>query len=153
MYSSAVERLIECKIYIENNMPTAVLDYQQRHEKEVASYQQHLFISPPMGNPKPEKINAPDSHYIKRDPKVSAYVKQRADGTCECCHHAAPFQKLDGELFLEIHHMKPLAQGGSDTVANAIAICPNCHRELHHGAKRDSLIEKIYLEHTSIERE
>ncbi|MFM0350878.1 HNH endonuclease [Paraburkholderia sp. RL17-347-BIC-D] len=28
----------------------------------------------------------------------------------------------------------PLAQGGPDTVANAIALCPNCHRERHYGS-------------------
>jgi 5-methylcytosine-specific restriction endonuclease McrA len=31
------------------------------------------------------------------------------------------------------HHVKQLAHGGEDTVENAIAVCPNCHRKAHHG--------------------
>ncbi len=27
----------------------------------------------------------------------------------------------------------PLSQGGEDTIAHAAALCPNCHREAHHG--------------------
>jgi 5-methylcytosine-specific restriction protein A len=26
-----------------------------------------------------------------------------------------------------------LSEGGGDTVDNAVALCPNCHRECHHG--------------------
>jgi 5-methylcytosine-specific restriction protein A len=34
---------------------------------------------------------------------------------------------------LEVHHKIRLADGGFDTVENAIAVCPNCHRQCHHG--------------------
>ena len=34
---------------------------------------------------------------------------------------------------LEVHHTKPLAEGGEDTVNNAEALCPNCHKEAHYG--------------------
>ncbi len=27
----------------------------------------------------------------------------------------------------------PLSEGGEDTVENAMAVCPNCHMELHYG--------------------
>ncbi|WP_147195697.1 HNH endonuclease [Rummeliibacillus stabekisii] len=37
---------------------------------------------------------------------------------------------------LEVHHIKRLADGEEDTVENAIAVCPNCHRELHFGHSR-----------------
>lgn len=33
--------------------------------------------------------------------------------------------------FLEVHHVKWLAKGGSDTVNNVVALCPNCHRKMH----------------------
>lgn len=32
-----------------------------------------------------------------------------------------------------MHHRRRLADGGEDTVANAIALCPSCHRERHYG--------------------
>jgi len=31
-----------------------------------------------------------------------------------------------------------LSQGGEDIVENAIATCPNCHRQLHFGVKENS---------------
>ncbi|WP_256325004.1 HNH endonuclease signature motif containing protein [Nitrosomonas sp. Nm132] len=42
-------------------------------------------------------------------------------------------RKHDGSPYLEVHHKIPLAFGGEDTVVNAIALCPNCHREAHYG--------------------
>jgi len=38
---------------------------------------------------------------------------------------------------LEIHHLKRLADGGSDKITNTIAVCPDCHRELHYGENKE----------------
>ena len=73
---------------------------------------------------------------FKRSPYVVAEVLHRASGVCGSCLKAAPFtRKKDGAPYLEVHHKKQLAHGGEDTVENAIAVCPNCHRQLHHGAQ------------------
>jgi len=46
----------------------------------------------------------------------------------------APFlRKKDQSPYLEVHHMIQLADGGEDTTENAVALCPNCHRQLHFG--------------------
>jgi 5-methylcytosine-specific restriction protein A len=37
--------------------------------------------------------------------------------------------------------MRTLADGGSDTVTNAIAVCSNCHMELHDGNEKISHIQ------------
>lgn len=69
-----------------------------------------------------------------RNPDVVAEVLSRAKGRCEGCKRPAPFAKrLDGSPYLEVHHKVQLAHGGEDTVANALALCPNCHRRAHHG--------------------
>ena len=39
----------------------------------------------------------------------------------------------DGTPYLEVHHKIPLAKDGEDTIENAEALCPNCHREKHFG--------------------
>ncbi|MCM3163270.1 HNH endonuclease [Metabacillus litoralis] len=71
---------------------------------------------------------------FRRDPDVIAEVLIRANGTCEKCGKEAPFKRAsDGSPYLEVHHKKRLADGGEDTTDNAIAVCPNCHRELHFG--------------------
>lgn len=71
---------------------------------------------------------------FKRNPYVKAEVLERANGICERCGVPAPFmKKTDGTPYLQVHHRIPLANGGEDTVENAVALCPNCHMELHHG--------------------
>ena len=67
----------------------------------------------------------------ERNPLVAEYARRRADGICELCGEAAPFNKNDGTPFLEIHHIKWLAEGGEDNVSNTVALCPNCHRKMH----------------------
>ncbi len=69
-----------------------------------------------------------------RNPYVAEYAKRRANGICQDCHQAAPFVvKRTGEPYLEVHHVVPLAKGGTDTPDNVIALCPNCHRRRHYG--------------------
>jgi hypothetical protein len=69
-----------------------------------------------------------------RNPDVVAEVLCRANGRCEWCRQPAPFLRAKGGMpYLEVHHRIMLTEGGSDTVENAIAICPNCHRKLHYG--------------------
>ena len=64
-----------------------------------------------------------------RDPEVVAWVLQEADGQCEECNTPAPFVKPSGVPYLEVHHLRRLADAGSDTVSNAAALCPNCRTE------------------------
>ncbi|PSU67549.1 hypothetical protein C9J20_18755 [Photobacterium phosphoreum] len=69
-----------------------------------------------------------------RNPNVVAEALYKAKGICEACHQPAPFiKKSNGEPYLEVHHIKPLSQGGEDSLENVQAICPNCHREMHFG--------------------
>jgi 5-methylcytosine-specific restriction protein A len=75
------------------------------------------------------------SYSYNRNPDVVAEVLERAEGKCERCGHEAPFKrKKDGQPYLEVHHKIQLSLGGEDTVNNALALCPNCHRYLHFGA-------------------
>ncbi len=69
-----------------------------------------------------------------RNPDVIAEVLERAKGQCECCDESAPFIRAkDGTPYLEVHHKVFLSNGGEDSVENAEALCPNCHRKKHFG--------------------
>lgn len=71
---------------------------------------------------------------FRRNPDVIAETLERADGHCEKCQAAAPFKRAtNGTPYLEVHHKIALAEGGEDTVENAMALCPNCHRACHFG--------------------
>ncbi|MFN4056404.1 MAG: HNH endonuclease [Alishewanella aestuarii] len=79
-------------------------------------------------------------HVYERNPFVVAEVLARANGVCERCKADAPFRrKKDGSPYLEVHHNTRLADGGEDTIANAVALCPNCHRDLHFGEQNKAL--------------
>ena len=81
----------------------------------------------------PERVQIISVGY-RRNADVIVSVLSRANGICERCGKTAPFlRKSDGTPFLEVHHRKPLAEDGEDTIENALALCPNCHREVHHG--------------------
>ena len=78
------------------------------------------------------------SYAFVRNPDVVAEVLFRAAGKCERCKDNAPFnRKKDHQPYLEVHHITQLSQGGEDTVMNALALCPNCHRHLHFGVVED----------------
>lgn len=81
----------------------------------------------------PKKILVTTTAY-QRNPDVIVEVLERADGICENCGNPAPFtRQRDGTPYLEVHHKLQLSLGGEDTVENAIALCPNCHRKSHYG--------------------
>lgn len=70
---------------------------------------------------------------FQRNPDVVAEVLFRANGHCEHCGNPAPFtRRTNGSPYLEVHHTKSLVEGGEDTVENATALCPNCHRKSHY---------------------
>tara|TARA_B100000780_G_scaffold102899_1_gene72004 strand:+ start:204 stop:1028 length:825 start_codon:yes stop_codon:yes gene_type:complete len=68
---------------------------------------------------------------IERDEYIKLYALQRAKGNCQLCEKPAPFLKKNGSPYLEVHHIKYLANKGSDTIDNVTALCPNCHRKMH----------------------
>lgn len=83
---------------------------------------------------KTPQITEVTTRVYKRSPYVVAEVLLRANGKCQSCKRDAPFLKGDGTPFLEVHHIEWLSKGGEDSVENAIALCPNCHRQAHYGA-------------------
>lgn len=82
---------------------------------------------------RPEKISVTTSVF-RRSPDVVAEALIRANGVCEDCGSNAPFFRFsDGTPYLEVHHVIPMSSGGSDTLENVKALCPNCHRRMHFG--------------------
>lgn len=103
-------------------------------------------LTPPPGSTDVQKALGQTTRY-NRDPNVIAWVIEQAGGVCEVCEAPAPFTRADGSAYLEVHHLRPLAEGGPDTTDNAVAACPNCHRALHYSsgsaALRTSVINRL----------
>lgn len=66
-----------------------------------------------------------------RDPYIAQYAKELANGVCQLCNAQAPFTDNKGNPYLESHHIIWLSNGGSDSIDNTVALCPNCHRKMH----------------------
>lgn len=90
----------------------------------------------------PEKETVSVTLY-KRYPLVVAETLRVANGYCELCGVKSPFKTKSGRDYLEVHHVIPLSKQGSDTVANTVALCPNCHRMLHFGENAEDMTAKL----------
>jgi len=105
---------------------------------------------------KAEADSSPNANIIERKNKIRersaairAYGLKRADGICEYCQAQAPFTTSRGLPYLEIHHIRQLADGGPDHPEFVIGVCPNCHRRAHYGRDRqqvnDSMLELVKM--------
>ena len=109
-------------------------------EKNTSKLLKEGLDEKPTGNPNPVRSDPRENKgAFKRDPEVIALVRQRSGGICELCGKEGPFLDKDNHPFLEVHHIVSLADGGPDTVDNAVALSPNCHRECHLGTNPEAL--------------
>lgn len=93
------------------------------------------------------KRNVMNSTYI-RDEIIAEYTKRRANGICQLCGKEAPFCDENGQPYLESHHIIWLSKGGSDSIENTIALCPNCHKKMHIV---DSPLDIMFLQNKNLE--
>lgn len=110
---------------------------------EVAAKVKKGQLDKPIGNQKPETKKVELTSFV-RDPDVKAWVLINAGGVCENCGKRAPFETSSGIPYLEVHHVKTLADLGPDTPENTVALCPNCHKSLHFSHERNLLVEALY---------
>lgn len=103
---------------------------------------------PPRSENRPVRV-AREVTVFTRRPQVVSWVREASNGTCESCGAPAPFQS-GGQPFLEVHHVIPLSEGGLDTVENAVAVCPNCHRNFHLGDAAGSARASLYARVTRL---
>jgi 5-methylcytosine-specific restriction protein A len=120
--------------------PTA--DDQALNDK-VLKLEQRELVGIPRGIESPQRVSGTTSSFL-RDPLVKAWVLKNANGVCEGCGQDAPFKLSNGLHFLEVHHVKHLANEGTDWVTNAVALCPNCHRRCHHSSDKDEFTSSLY---------
>lgn len=123
-------------VTVSDVMPRDTIEMQTELDEQIgaaldrtpAQRKARLVVAPKV----PRKITVTSLAFL-RNADVIAEVLVRAAGQCEICERAAPFvRRKDQSPYLEVHHRIRLADGGEDTVANAIAVCPNCHRREHY---------------------
>ncbi|WP_224430776.1 HNH endonuclease [Aeromonas rivuli] len=140
-----IERLL-CELSGQANRRQATFELEVIHSKTKP------LRTMPGGTQEPKQRYDTIAHH-GRDPRVKAWILRMADGQCESCGQQAPFISAIGEPFLEVHHLRTLAEGGSDTVSNTVALCPNCHRAFHYGLQQVALKEALYHKFPRLVRE
>jgi len=106
---------------------------------------------PPSGNMAPTE-HVRFTSAFKRNSRVRAWVFAAAEGNCDLCGREAPFIDTTGQPFLEVHHVIPLSQDGADTIWNTVAVCPNCHRELHFGEHKTNKQDFLFHRHPRLKK-
>jgi 5-methylcytosine-specific restriction protein A len=93
---------------------------------------------------------------LKRSQDVALYALRRAAGVCESCKQPAPFVRVNGQPYLEVHHTTRLADNGLDSPPHVAAICPTCHRHIHYGQeggrRNDELRESVRLREDQLDQ-
>ena len=102
----------------------------------VDNYVDQFDMPIPVGGPA-GRLAVKTTTFIRR-PEVRRYALLRAKGRCEYCDQEG-FHMLNGKVYLETHHVIPLHENGQDTPRNVVALCPNHHREAHHGKNRSTI--------------
>ena len=118
----------------------------------VSALRSKIGSGTPKGNDKPDKAISTTSVF-SRDPLVKAWILNHAKGVCEACGNVGPFKTIYGDFYLEVHHVLSLSEGGSDTINNTVALCPNCHRRCHQSADRDNFVDSLYHNVTRLNSE
>ena len=124
---------------IENRAP----DPEFKFNAEVFRIKKKLPRNIPQGSTSPRKKNTASTVYV-RSPEVVSWVQANAKGKCESCGKKGPFMTSNNEFYLEVHHVHFLFEGGADTIENAVAVCPNCHKGFHFSMDKENLTEQLY---------
>ncbi len=137
-------------VRIAAEIETLISEIEGQYQPPIVAFEANVdealknkFGDIPEGTTSPNKTTSTIT-VVERLPEIKAWVLDASNGKCECCNEPAPFQKSNGYPYLEVHHLRRLADGGSDRISNAVAICPNCHRELHYGIRGQDLIKHMY---------
>jgi hypothetical protein len=87
-----------------------------------------------LGNFDPHKLKNPavsGAGYQQGDQfdfaNAREYVLHRDRYICQAC------KGKSGDRQLQVHHLQPRSEGGSDRVVNLITLCATCHHTHHHG--------------------
>lgn len=104
-----------------------------------------------------KKQQRTSNNYI-RDPQAAAYVKQQAGYKCEFNkEHKTFISDISGKQYVEAHHLIPIKYQDQfkyslDIPENIVALCPNCHRAIHHGTKdcKKKIISALFNERKKI---
>jgi 5-methylcytosine-specific restriction enzyme A len=113
------------------------IKHQKLDEKDIEEDALYEDISEKLGvlmPTKPEEIKFVERvlKIRKRNTQIVKQLKQLYGNKCQLTGEAFTFEKKNGDLYSEVHHLIPLGEAGSDNYANMVVISPLIHRMLHY---------------------
>ncbi|RWZ59873.1 DUF3578 domain-containing protein [Halobacillus fulvus] len=158
--SKALTGLADIKKFIGNRSLNKVLnDIIYEDQISDTKFQEDILISKSSTTPnEPQRPTektvggVTKSKYI-RNPAVAKEALENAEFTCQINKEHKTFESaVTGENFVEAHHLIPFNKQDNfehslDVPGNIIALCPNCHRCIHHGTKQEKkrILKTIYI--------
>lgn len=154
-----LNNLEEIRRYIGPRSLGQVIDEMlYREEINDVKFQENILFSSPARTPieprhAPEKRgNSSTKEAFVRDSKIAKEALVNADYKCEIDpNHLTFISPITKKNFVEAHHLIPMAfqlgyKYSLDVPGNIISLCPNCHREIHHGSSENKkkLITSLY---------
>ena len=118
----------------------------QSTDDEDHIYQGEIYSS----TPAPTKTGTYKREH--RDRAVAITSLKNASYKCELTPLHKTFMLESGSPYIEAHHLIPISKQTElrinlDIPENIVALCPNCHRAVHHAEKvtRLAILDKLYL--------
>jgi len=105
----------------------------------------------PVPKPVPQIIQTQAGLSYARDRRVAINAMARANHHCEInSDHPSFIRRGTDVMYVEPHHLIPMSaqvefNHSLDVEANIVALCSNCHNEIHYGKNTKKIIEDLYL--------
>lgn len=164
-FSADFRRLLEILDRLESKvgpnlvalLPDAEGPYQAAATELAKKSSKELPAIPSGPLPPQGKLSTTNKGGYRRDPRMAAEALSNAQFTCEWNgSHATFTARRTGQNFVEAHHLIPMAEqvnhsSSLDVPENIVALCPTCHRLVHHGraAERTSIAAKLLERRTA----
>ncbi|MCD5360109.1 HNH endonuclease [Chromobacterium aquaticum] len=119
------------------------------------------FEEPDGAMPVPGMMLKQLSRCYRRDAKVAAKALKKSKFKCEIDPGHITFTSgKSKQPYVEAHHIVPFGKQGQfsislDVTANVVALCPSCHKFLHHGVfdEKKPFLRKLLTERASLLKE
>jgi predicted restriction endonuclease len=81
----------------------------------------------------PHRVRAIVSQTIRRDTRLVRSLKSFNNYSCQFPGCGVKIPKRKGGWYIEVAHIKPVAEGGRSVLGNLLVLCPNHHKEFDYG--------------------
>ena len=81
----------------------------------------------------PQRVETIVSRTVRNDTELVRALKELCEFRCQFPTCGKRIPKKGGGFYVEVHHVKPVAEGGPSVLGNLIVVCPNHHKEFEFG--------------------